>query len=128
MGAPNLHGYASLQNQKDKLYHMGIRGNVSRSTLADADERRDWRIYADLAQSVIRIARSLYADEELGLDLDNAVYSLDASTIDLCLSLYGGFKIITDAVGTCHTPAQGPVRMVSLVPSITELLFARKAR
>jgi len=79
---------ACLRAQKDKLYHMGIRGNISRSTLADANERRDWRIYADLAQALIRIARPLYADEDLGLDLDNTVYALDASTIDLCLSVF----------------------------------------
>ena len=77
-----------LRAQKDKLYHMGIRGSVSRSTLADANERRDWRIYADYAQALIRIARPLYADEDLGLDLDNTVYALDASTIDLCLSVF----------------------------------------
>ena len=79
---------ACLRAQKDKLYHMGIRGGVSKSTLADANEARDWRIYADFAQSLIRIARPLYADEELGLDLDNTVYALDASTIDLCLSVF----------------------------------------
>ena len=61
---------ACLHAQKDKLYHMGIRGGVSKSTLADANEARDWRIYADFAQSLIGIARPLYADEELGLDLD----------------------------------------------------------
>ncbi|MCB2262095.1 MAG: IS4 family transposase [Candidatus Thiosymbion ectosymbiont of Robbea hypermnestra] len=77
-----------LRAQKDKLYHMGIRGGVSRSTLADANERRNWRIYADLAQALISIARPLYADEDLGLELDNTVYALDASTIDLCLSVF----------------------------------------
>ena len=79
---------ACLRAQKAKLYHMGICGKVSRSTLADANERRDWRIFADLAQALIRIARPLYADEDLGLDLDNTVYALDASTIDLCLSVF----------------------------------------
>lgn len=79
---------ACLRAQKDKLYHMGIRGRVSRSTLADANESRDWRIYADFAQALIRVARPLYADEDLGLELDNTVYALDASTIDLCLSLF----------------------------------------
>lgn len=79
---------ACLRAQKDKLYHMGFRGKVSRSTLADANESRDWRIYADLAQALIRIARPLYAEEDLGLDLDNTVYALDASTIDLCLSVF----------------------------------------
>ena len=67
---------------------MGIRGNVSRSTLADANEKRDWRIYADFAQVLIHIARDLYSDEEFGVELDETVYALDASTIDLCLSLF----------------------------------------
>jgi len=79
---------ACLRAQRDKLYHMGIRGAVSRSTLADANENRDWRIYADFAQALIQIARPLYADEDLGLELDNTVYALDASTIDLCLSVF----------------------------------------
>lgn len=77
-----------LRAQRDKLYHMGIRGAVSRSTLADANENRDWRIYADFAQALIQTARALYADEDLGLELDNTVYALDASTIDLCLSVF----------------------------------------
>ncbi|MBT7951998.1 MAG: IS4 family transposase [Gammaproteobacteria bacterium] len=79
---------ACLRAQKNKLYHMGIRTKVSRSTLADANEQRDWRIYADFAQALIKIARPLYAKEDLGLDLDNTVYALDASTIDLCLSVF----------------------------------------
>ncbi len=80
---------ACLGAQRSKLYHMGIRsGGVARSTLSRANERRDWRIYADFAQALIRLARPLYADEDLGLDLDNTVYALDASTIDLCLSLF----------------------------------------
>ncbi len=80
---------ACLGAQRSKLYHMGIRSNgVARSTLSRANERRDWRIYADFAQVLIRLARPLYADEDLGLDLDNTVYALDASTIDLCLSLF----------------------------------------
>lgn len=79
---------ACLRAQESKLYHMGIQGRVSRSTLADANESRDWRIYADLAQSLIRIARSLYADEPFGVDLKETVYALDASTIDLCLSVF----------------------------------------
>ena len=67
---------------------MGIRSSVSRSTLSYANEHRDWRIYAEFAQSLIKIARSLYADTELGVDLKNTVYALDASTIDLCLSVF----------------------------------------
>lgn len=77
-----------LQAQPSKLYHMGIRGNITRSNLADANETRDWRIYAEFAQSLIEIARRLYADEDLGLDLDGAVYALDSTTIRLCLSLF----------------------------------------
>lgn len=77
-----------LQAQPSKLYHMGIRGNVTRSNLADANELRDWRIYAEFAQSLIGRARRLYADEDLGLDLEGAVYALDSTTIRLCLSLF----------------------------------------
>ena len=77
-----------LRSQNEKLYHMGIRGGVSRNTLANANKVRDWRIYADFAQALINRARPLYADEDLGLDLNNTVYALDASTIDLCLSLF----------------------------------------
>ena len=79
---------ACLKAQSRKLYHMGIRSKVARSTLADANENRDWRIYADFAQSLIQTARRLYADEDLGLELDNTVYALDATTIDLCLSVF----------------------------------------
>ena len=78
-----------LRAHQSKLYHMGIRSeSVARSTVARANEQRDWRIYADFAHALIRIARPLYADEELGLELDNTVYALDASTIDLCLSMF----------------------------------------
>jgi len=79
---------ACLRSQSSKLYHMGIRGGMSRTTLAKANEQRDWRIYADFAQSLIRIARPLYADEDLGLDLDHTIYALDSTTIDLCLSVF----------------------------------------
>ena len=79
---------ACLNAQHNKLYHMGIRSHVARSTLAEANEKRDWRIYADFAQSLIQVARRLYANEDLGLELDNTVYALDASTIDLCLSVF----------------------------------------
>jgi len=77
-----------LRSMKNKLYHMGIRGNVSRSTLADANENRDWRIYADFAQVLIHIARELYSGDEFDVELNEIVYALDASTIDLCLSLF----------------------------------------
>ena len=78
----------SLRAHHSKLYHMGIRSEVARSTLSDANEQRDWRMYGDFAQALIRIARPLYAKEDLGLDLDNTIYALDASTIDLCLSVF----------------------------------------
>jgi transposase len=77
-----------LSAQASKLYHMGFREPVRRSTLADANETRDWRIYAELAQRLIAQARKLYADDDLGLELTNTVYALDSSTIDLCLSLF----------------------------------------
>ena len=80
---------ACLRAHQNKLYHMGIRSTiVARNTLSKANEHRDWRIYADFAQSLIRTARPLYAEEDLGLDLDNTIYALDSSTIDLCLSVF----------------------------------------
>ena len=77
-----------LRAQSNKLYHMGIRGGISRNTLANANQVRDWRLYADFAHHLIDEARSLYAGTGHGLDLDNTVYALDSSTIDLCLSLF----------------------------------------
>jgi len=79
---------ACLRAQESKLYHMGIRARVSRSTLADANEKRDWRIYADLAQALIHIARRLYLHENFGVEIDQTVYALDSSTIDLSLSVF----------------------------------------
>lgn len=79
---------ACLAAQAPKLYHMGIRAPVKRATLADANDRRDWRIYADFAQRLIAQARPLYADEDLGVDLTNTVYALDSTTVDLCLSVF----------------------------------------
>ena len=77
-----------LRSQQQKLYHMGIRGRVSRSTIADANEQRDWRIYADLAHALITKARRLYSNERFAVELDQTVYALDATTIDLCLSVF----------------------------------------
>jgi Domain of unknown function (DUF4372)/Transposase DDE domain len=79
---------ACLRSMHGKLYHMGFHGKVARSTLADANESRDWRIYADFAQVLIRIARPLYAHDPIGVDLDQSLYALDSTTIDLCLSLF----------------------------------------
>lgn len=79
---------ACLRAQKNKLYHMGIRSSVSRNNLANANKVRDWRIYADLAHALIRTARKLYASDSFALELDSTVYALDATTIDLCLSMF----------------------------------------
>jgi hypothetical protein len=79
---------ACLRSVQAKLYHMGFRGRISRSTLADANESIDWRIYADFAQVLIATARPMYADESLGFDLDSTVYALDSTTIHLCLSVF----------------------------------------
>jgi len=79
---------ACLRSMQSKLYHMGFRGKVSRATLADANESRDWRIYADFAQVLISIARPLYADDPLSVELNENLYALDSTTIDLCLSLF----------------------------------------
>jgi len=95
---------ACLRSMQNKLYHMGIRGGVSRNNLAHANENRDWRIYADFAQVLIHQARSLYVDDDFGVELDQTVYALDTTTIDLCLSLFpwakfqkrkGGIKLHT---------------------------------
>ncbi|MFQ5754277.1 MAG: IS4 family transposase [bacterium] len=79
---------ACLRSQRSKLYHMGFRSIVARNTLSNANEKRDWRIYAEFAQIVIHQARELYRDEEFGIELENTVYALDSTTIDLCLSLF----------------------------------------
>jgi hypothetical protein len=93
-----------LRAMKGKLYHMGIRGKVSRSTIADANENRDWRIYCDFAQILIHQARQLYSNDDFGLQLQETVYALDATIIDLCLSVFpwarfrktkGGIKLHT---------------------------------
>jgi len=77
-----------LRAVQDKLYHIGIRGKVSRSTIADANENRDWRIYRDFAQILIRHARQLYANDDFAVQLQETVYALDATIIDLCLSVF----------------------------------------
>ena len=106
---------ACLNARSDQLYHLGLRGPVKRSTLADALATRDWRIFADLAQQLIGQARPLYADEPLALDLDQTLYALDASIIDLCLSVYpwarfdaqrSGLKIHTQLELHSALPAQ----------------------
>jgi len=77
-----------LRGNPSKLYHMGIRSHISRSTLADANENRDWRIYADFAQIIISIAKELYVKDDFGINLEAEIYALDSTTIDLCLSLF----------------------------------------
>jgi hypothetical protein len=80
----------SLNSQGEKLYHMGLRGRIARSTLADANETRDFRIYRNFAYSLIHLATELYQDEPLPVDIQHELYALDSTTIDLCLSLFPG--------------------------------------
>ena len=77
-----------LRSRPDQLYHMGFRSVIAHSTLADANRTRDWRIYSDLAQGLISRARRLYVGEPLGVDLEQTIYALDSTTIDLCLTLF----------------------------------------
>ncbi len=109
---------ACLRSMSNKLYHMGIRGNISRTTLARANENRDWRIYADFAQVLIHSARDLYSNDDFGLDLKETVYALDSTTIDLCLSLFPWAKFRTTKAGIkMHTllDLRGPI------PSFVEI-------
>jgi len=101
-----------LRSRRDQLYHLGFRSSVGHSTLADANSTRDWRIYADLAQGLIRRARKLYAQEPLGLELDHTIYALDSTTIDLCLSLFPWARFrSTKAAVKLHTllDVRGPI-------------------
>jgi len=101
-----------LRSRPDQLYRMGFRSTVAHSTLADANRERDWRIYADLAQSLIARARRLYAQEPLGVELDQTVYALDSTTIDLCLSLFPWARFrSTKAAVKLHTllDLRGPI-------------------
>lgn len=107
-----------LRSMQSKLYHMGIRSTVSRNTLAYANEKRDWRIYADFAQTLISIARDLYMDEQFELDLENTVYALDSTTIDLCLSLFPWARFRkTKAAIKLHTLLD----VKSAIPSFIEI-------
>jgi len=101
-----------LRSRPDQLYHMGFRSAVAHSTLADANRSRDWRIYADLAQTLIARARRLYAQEPLGIELDQTIYALDSTTIDLCLSLFPWARFrSTKAAVKLHTllDVRGPI-------------------
>ena len=109
---------ACLRSMNSKLYHMGIRGNISRTTLARANENRDWRIYADFTQVLIHSAKDLYSTADFGLALKETVYALDATTIDLCLSLFPWAKFRTTKGGIkIHTllDLRGPI------PSFVEI-------
>jgi len=125
---------ACLRASSSKLYHMGIRGKVSRNTLAHANATRDWRIYADFAQVLIQKARTLYAEEGFGLHLKRTVYALDSTTIDLCLSLFpwatfrkrkGAVKLHTllDVRGSIPTVVIVTSGSVHDVNILDELLF-----
>jgi hypothetical protein len=101
-----------LRSRADQLYHMGFRSSIAHSTLADANRTRDWRIYADLAQNLIARARRLYAQEPLGIELDQTIYALDSTTIDLCLSLFPWARFrSTKAAVKLHTllDVRGPI-------------------
>lgn len=101
-----------LRSRRDQLYHLGFRSSVAHSTLADANSTRDWRIYADLAQILIARARKLYVQEPLGIELDQTVYALDSTTIDLCLSLFPWARFrSTKAAVKLHTllDVRGPI-------------------
>jgi hypothetical protein len=101
-----------LRSRRDQLYHMGFRSTIAHSTLADANRERDWRIYADLAQRLIARARRLYAQEPLGIELEQTVYALDSTTIDLCLSLFPWARFrSTKAAVKLHTllDVRGPI-------------------
>jgi hypothetical protein len=107
-----------LRAQSAKLYHLGIRGGIARSTLADANEKRDWRIYQDFALSLIQVARRLYTQDDFGVELTNTVYALDSTTIDLCLALFPWAKF---------RQAKGAVKLHTLldlrgsIPSFIEI-------
>lgn len=111
-----------LRSLQPKLYHVGIRSRVSRSTLADANERRDWRIYRDFAQCLIATAKGLYAGEDLGLELDDTAYALDSTTIRLSLSLFPWATYCThDAAVKLHT-------LMNLRGSIPEFILISKQK
>jgi len=101
-----------LRSRGQQLYHLGFRSLIAHSTLADANSVRDWRIYADLAQSLIRRARKLYEREPLGVELEQTIYALDSTTIDLCLNLFPWARFrSTKAAVKLHTllDVRGPI-------------------
>ena len=115
---------ACLRAVQPKLYHLGIRARVARSTLAEANETRDWRIYADFAQGLITTARSLYVDEPLGVDLTNTVYALDATIIELCLSVFPWARYRRhDGAVKMHTQ----VDLRGVIPTIIDITEGKRA-
>ena len=115
---------ACLRAVHAKLYHVGIRAHVSRSTLADANETRDWRIYADFAQGLIRTARDLSIDDPLAVDLANTVYALDATIIDLCLSVFPWAHYRRrDAAVKLHTQ----IDLRGLIPTVVQITEGKRA-
>ena len=115
---------ACLRAVQSRLYHLGIRARVARSTLADANETRDWRIYADFAQGLIRTARDLYVDEPLAVDLANTVYALDATIIDLCLSVFPWARYRRrDAAIKLHTLLD----LRGLIPTVVHITEGKRA-
>ena len=115
---------ACLRAVQPRLYHAGIRARISRSTLADANETRDWRIYADFAQSLIRTARALYVDEPLAIDLANTVYALDATIIDLCLSVFPWARYRRrDAAVKLHTQLD----LRGVIPTVVQITEGKRA-
>ena len=115
---------ACLRAVQPKLYHVGIRARVARSTLAEANETRDWRIYADFAQGLIRTARTLYVNEPLAVDLANTVYALDATIIDLCISVFPWARYRRqDAAIKLHTQ----VDLRGLIPTVVHITEGKRA-
>jgi hypothetical protein len=109
---------------QSRLYHVGIRARISRSTLADANETRDWRIYADFAQGLILTARDLYVDDPLAVDLANTVYALDATIIDLCLSVFPWAHYRRrDAAVKLHTQLD----LRGMIPTIVQITEGKRA-
>jgi len=111
-----------LRSMSSKLYHMGIRGSIAKSTLSDANEHRDWRIYFDFAQVLIHTAKDLYSNDDFGVELSNTVYALDSTTIDLCLSVFPWAAYCKDQAGIrLHTllDLRGPI------PSFVDITDAK---
>ena len=111
----------NLRAHQAKLYHLGIRGNIAKSTLADANEKRDWHIYEDFALSLIRAARTLYASDSFAVELEQTTYALDTTTIDLCLSVFPWARFrSTKAAVKMHTLLDPRLRGGRLCAAISQ--------